>query len=87
MDIASLTVVLSVVAVVAAAVLVVSNEPPPWVWLVSCAGSLPLSGVLLDGPAVTAALGENSVAVWALRLAVASTVTVVLSFLAGLTDR
>ena len=83
MDITSLTVVLSAVAVVAAAVLVVSNEPPLWVHLLGCAGSLPLSGVLLRGPAVTSVLGEGSAAVWGLRLAVASTVTAVLSFFFG----
>ncbi|XUL93037.1 hypothetical protein ACQ86D_45935 [Streptomyces galilaeus] len=83
MDIASLTVVLSAVAVVSATVLVVSNEPPLWVCLLSSAGSLPLSGVVLDAPAVTSVLADGSPATWALRLAVAATVTVVLSFFFG----
>ena len=83
MDIASLTVVLSVIVVLAASVLVVSNEPPLWVYLLSGAGSLPLSGVLLDVPAVSSVLVDGSAAAWGLRLAVASTVTVVLSFFFG----
>ncbi|MFE2420847.1 hypothetical protein [Streptomyces hokutonensis] len=87
MDITSLTVVLSAVAVIAATVLVVSNEPPLWVCLLSCVGSLPLSGVLLDAPAVTSALGEGSAATWGLRLAVAASVTVVLSFFFGADGR
>ncbi|WP_405991936.1 hypothetical protein [Streptomyces sp. NBC_00986] len=80
MDIASLTVVLSVIAVVAASVLVVSNEPPLWVCLLSCAGSFPLGSALLHGPDFTSAIEDGSAAAWALRLAVAFTVMVVLSF-------
>ena len=87
MDITSLTVVLSAVAVVAASVLIAFNEPPLWVYLLSCAGSFPLSSALLYGPDFTSVLGDGSAAAWGLRLAVASTVTVVLSFFFGKDSR
>lgn len=87
MDIISLTVVLSVVVVVAASVLIAFNEPPLWVCLLSCAGSLPLSSALLNGPDFTSAIGDGSVGAWAVRLAVTSTVTTVLSFFVGKDSR
>ncbi|MFJ9244575.1 hypothetical protein [Streptomyces sp. NPDC101776] len=83
MDITSLTVVLSVIVVVAASVLIAFNEPPLWVYLSSCAGSYPLSSALLGGPDFTAPVADGSAAAWGLRLAVTATVTVVLSFLFG----
>ncbi|MBK3574161.1 hypothetical protein JHN63_10065 [Streptomyces sp. MBT65] len=83
MDITSLTVVLSVIVVVAASVLIAFNEPPLWVYLLSCAGSYPLGSALLGGPDFTSPIADGSMAAWGLRLAVASTVTVVLSFLFG----
>ncbi len=86
MDISSLTVVLSGIAVVAASVLIACNEPPLWVYLLGCAGSLPLSSALLDGVDFTSVAsrgGDGSVGAWALRVAVAATVTVVLSFFFG----
>ncbi|MFJ3896305.1 MULTISPECIES: hypothetical protein [unclassified Streptomyces] len=83
MDISSLTVVLSGIAVLAASVLIAFNEPPLWVYLSGCAGSLPLSGALLDGVDVTSAVGVDSGGVWALRVVGAATVTVVLSFFFG----
>ncbi|WP_329254376.1 hypothetical protein OG223_28255 [Streptomyces sp. NBC_01478] len=83
MDITSLTVVLSVIVVVAASVLIAFNEPPLWVYLLSCAGSLPLGSALLSGPDFTSSIADGSAAAWALRLAVTSTVTVVLSFFFG----
>lgn len=82
MDIASLTVVLSVIVVVSASVLIAFNEPPLWVYGLSCVGSFPLSSALLHGPDFTSAIEDGSAA-WALRLAVTSTVTVVLSFFFG----
>lgn len=87
MDITSLTVVLSVIAVVAASVLIAFNEPPLWVYALSCVGSLPLSSTLLHGPDFTSAIADGSAAAWALRLALASTVTVVLSFFFGKDSR
>jgi hypothetical protein len=87
MDITSLTVVLSVIVVVAASVLIAFNEPPLWVYLLSCAGSFPLSSVLMRRPAFAAVAEDGSAAAWALRLAVAFTVTVVLSFLFGKDSR
>jgi len=86
MDITSLTVVLSVIVVVSASVLIAFNEPPLWVYGLSCVGSFPLSSALLHGPDFTSAIEDGSAA-WALRLAVASTVTVVLSFLFGKDSR
>jgi hypothetical protein len=83
MDITSLTVVLSVIVVVAASVLIVSNEPPLWVCLLSAAGSLPLSSALLDGPDFTSPIDNGSLAAWALRIAVSSTITAVFSFFVG----
>ncbi|MFD6287567.1 hypothetical protein [Streptomyces sp. NPDC060205] len=80
MDITTLTVVLSAVVVVAAGFLVASNEPPLWLYALGCAGSWPLSHVLLDGPDFTAALGDGSVGAWAVRLAVTSAVMALLSF-------
>lgn len=87
MDITSLTVVLSAIAVVAASVLVAFNEPPLWVYLLSCVGSFPLGSALLRGPDFTSAVADCSAAAWALRLAVTATVTVVLSFLFGKDSR
>ncbi|MFE1802856.1 hypothetical protein ACFW9L_42720 [Streptomyces sp. NPDC059517] len=81
MDITTLTVVLSAVVVVAAAFLIASNEPPLWLYALGCAGSWPLSHVLLDGPGRTAGLGDGSVGAWAVRLAVTTTVTALLSFI------
>ncbi|MFF6990964.1 hypothetical protein [Streptomyces sp. NPDC010273] len=83
MDISSLTAVLSGIAVVAASVLIACNEPPLWVCLLGCAGSLPLSSALLDGVGFTSVVGDGSVGAWALRVVVAATVTVVLSFFFG----
>ncbi|MER7642756.1 hypothetical protein [Streptomyces sp. NPDC126522] len=83
MDISSLTVVLSGIAVVAASVLIAFNEPPLWVYLLGCAGSLPLSSALLDGVDFTSVVGDGSIGAWALRVTVAATVTVVLSFFFG----
>ncbi|MFJ2263113.1 hypothetical protein ACIOKD_33225 [Streptomyces sp. NPDC087844] len=80
MDITWLTVVLSTVVVVAAAFLIASNEPPLWLCALGCAGSWPLSHALLDGPDFTAALGDGSAGAWAVRLAVTTTVTALLSF-------
>ncbi len=59
MDISSLTVVLSGIAVVAASVLIACNEPPLWVYLLGCAGSLPLSSALLDGVDFTSVAGTG----------------------------
>ena len=83
MDITSLTVVLSVIVIVSASVLIAFNEPPLWVYVLSCAGSFPLGSVLLHGPDFTSAIEDGSAAAWALRLTVTFTVTVVLSFLFG----
>ncbi|WP_405861430.1 hypothetical protein OG407_25255 [Streptomyces sp. NBC_01515] len=87
MDIASLTVVLSVIVVVSASVLIAFNEPPLWVYVLSCAGSFPLSGVLLRQAAFASVIEDGSAAAWGLRLTVASTVAVVLSFLFGKDSR
>jgi hypothetical protein len=87
MDITSLTVVLSVIVVVSASVLIAFNEPPLWVYVLSCAGSFPLGSVLLHGPDFTSAIEDGSAAAWALRLTVTFTVTVVLSFLFGKDSR
>ncbi len=87
MDITSLTVVLSVIVVVSASVLIAFNEPPLWVYGLSCVGSFPLSSALLHGPDFTSAIEDGSAAAWALRLAVTSTVTVVLSFFFGKDSR
>ncbi|WP_106971647.1 hypothetical protein [Streptomyces xylophagus] len=83
MDITSLTVVLSVIVVVAASVLIVSNEPPLWVYLLSGAGALLLSRALLDGPDFTSVIGDDLLGTWAVRLALTSTLTAVLSFFVG----
>ncbi|MET7487203.1 hypothetical protein [Streptomyces sp. NPDC005538] len=83
MDIISLTVVLSAVVVVAASVLIASNEPPLWIYALSAAGSLLLSDALLHGPAATSVLGDNFVGAWAVRIALTSAVTAVLGFFVG----
>ncbi|MFD9434837.1 hypothetical protein [Streptomyces sp. NPDC060002] len=83
MDITSLTVVLSVVVIVAAAVLIASNGPPLWVCLLTGAGSLPLSKALLGTPCFTSTVGDGGVAPWVVRLAVTCTLTAVLSFFVG----
>ena len=83
MDIISLTVVLSAVVVAAASVLIASNEPPLWIYALSAAGSLLLCDALLHGPAVTSVLSDNLVGTWAVRIALTSTVTAVLSFFVG----
>ncbi|MFG2370205.1 hypothetical protein ACGFY9_01835 [Streptomyces sp. NPDC048504] len=87
MDIASLTVVLSVIVVVSASVLIAFNEPPLWVYGLSCAGSFPLSGVLMRQAVFASVIEDGSAAAWALRLAGAFTVAVVLSFLFGKDSR
>ncbi|MBK3574589.1 hypothetical protein JHN63_12335 [Streptomyces sp. MBT65] len=83
MDIVSLTVVLSVIVALAASVLIVSNEPPWWVYALSALGALTLSRALLDGPDLTSAVRANSLAAWAVRLALTSTITAVSSFFVG----
>ncbi|MFD9321180.1 hypothetical protein ACFWDQ_26535 [Streptomyces sp. NPDC060053] len=83
MDITSLIVVLSVVVIVAAAVLVASNEPPLWLYLLTGAGSLPLSKVLLGTPCFTSAVGDGGVTPWVVWLAVTCTLTATLSFVVG----
>ncbi|MER5199305.1 hypothetical protein ACWD3J_40500 [Streptomyces sp. NPDC002755] len=83
MDITSLTVVLSVVVIVAAAVLIASNEPPPWLFLLTGAGSLPLSEVLLGTPCFASTVGDAGVAPWVVRLAVTCTLTAASSFFVG----
>lgn len=80
MDITSLTVALSVVVIVAAAVVTAPNQPPLWIYLLTCAGSWPLSSALLDEPALTSAVGNSAVGEWAVRLAVTSTLTAASSF-------
>ena len=83
MDITSLTVILSVIVVAAASVLIASNEPPLWVYLLSGAGSLPLSSALFNGPDFASAIGDDSLSAWAVRLALTSTLTAVLSYFVG----
>ncbi|MFJ6087871.1 hypothetical protein ACIQI8_41485 [Streptomyces sp. NPDC092369] len=83
MDITSLTVILSVVVIVTASILVASNEPPLWVYALTCAGTVPLSHALLDMPEFSTAVGHSTVGEWAVRLAVTSTLTAVLSFFVG----
>ncbi|WP_314221784.1 hypothetical protein [Streptomyces zaehneri] len=83
MDITSLTVVLSVVVIVAASVLTASNEPPLWVYLLTGAGSLPLSHALLGTQYLSSTVGDGGVAPWVVRLAVVATLTAALSFLVG----
>ncbi|MET8164005.1 hypothetical protein ABZT34_07030 [Streptomyces sp. NPDC005329] len=83
MDITSLIVVLSVLVIVAAAVLVVSHEPPLWVCLLTGAVSLPLSKVLLGTSFFTSTVGEGGVTPWVVRLAVTSTLTAAVSFFVG----
>ncbi|WP_327402550.1 hypothetical protein OG194_22095 [Streptomyces sp. NBC_01288] len=87
MDIASLTVVLSVIVVVSASVLIAFNEPPLWVYVLSCAGSFPLGSALMRQAAFASVIEDGSAAAWGLRLAVAFTVAVVLSFLFGKDSR
>jgi hypothetical protein len=87
MNITSLTVVLSLVVIVATAVLIASNEPPLWVYLLTGAGSLPLTSVLLNAPAFTSAVGNGAVVEWTVRLAVTSTLTAALSFFVGKDSR
>ncbi|MCX4763667.1 hypothetical protein OG562_22420 [Streptomyces sp. NBC_01275] len=87
MDIATLTVVLSVVVIFAAAVLTASNEPPLWVCLLTGAGSLPLSGALVNAPVFTSSVGDSGAGEWAVRLAVASTLTAASSFFVGRDSR
>ncbi|MFH0177507.1 hypothetical protein ACIA6D_08920 [Streptomyces cacaoi] len=83
MDITSLTVVLSVVVIVAAVVLTASNEPPLWVYLLTGAGSLPLSHALLGTPCFASTIGDSGAAPWVVRLAVTCTLTAALSFFVG----
>ncbi|WP_327184182.1 hypothetical protein [Streptomyces sp. NBC_01334] len=83
MDITSLTVVLSVVVIVAASVLTASNEPPLWVYLLTGAGSLPLSHALLGTYCFSSTVGDSGVAPWVVRLAVTGTLTAALSFFVG----
>ncbi|MFF1444496.1 hypothetical protein [Streptomyces sp. NPDC058295] len=83
MDITSLTVVLSVVVIVAASVLTASNEPPLWVYLLTGAVSLPLSHVLLGTRYLSSTVGDSGVAPWVVRLAVIGTLTAALSFFVG----
>ncbi|MFI6335946.1 hypothetical protein [Streptomyces sp. NPDC050535] len=83
MDITSLVVALSAVVIITAALLTVTNEPPLWVYLLSGAGTLPLTGALLKTSALTSAVGGSSVGEWAVRVAVVSTVTATLSFFIG----
>ncbi|WP_326721772.1 hypothetical protein OHT59_22400 [Streptomyces sp. NBC_00243] len=87
MDITSLTVVLSVVVIAAAAVLTASNEPPLWVYALTCTGSWPLSSALFNEPAYTSAVGNGAVGEWAVRIAIASTLTALLSFAFGRESR
>ncbi|KPI26731.1 hypothetical protein ACFV4T_41165 [Streptomyces sp. NPDC059755] len=83
MDITSLTVVLGVVVIVAASVLTASNEPPLWVYLLTGAGSLPLSHALLGTHCLSSTVGDSGVAPWVVRLAVIGTLTAALSFFVG----
>ncbi|MFE9883035.1 hypothetical protein [Streptomyces sp. NPDC005784] len=87
MDITSLTVVLSVVVILAASVLTASNEPPLWVYAVTCVGSWPVSSALLNAPAFASAVGHSAVGEWAVRIAVTSTFTAVSSFFVGKDSR
>ncbi|MGW3409493.1 hypothetical protein [Streptomyces sp. NPDC000888] len=80
MDITSLTVVLSVVVIATAAVLTASNEPPLWVYVLTCTGSWPLSSALFNAHAYTSAVGNGAVGQWAVRIAIASSLTALLSF-------
>ncbi|MEV7340674.1 hypothetical protein [Streptomyces sp. NPDC093544] len=87
MDITSLTVILGVVVMIAAAILITFNEPPLWTCLLTGAGSLPLSAALLNTPAFTSAVGNSSVGEHVVRFAIASTLTAVLSFFVGKDSR
>ncbi|MCX5008769.1 hypothetical protein OHB05_40305 [Streptomyces sp. NBC_00638] len=57
-----------------------SNEPPLWVYLLACLSSWPASSALLDASVFASAVGNSTVGEWAVRLAVTSTATAVLSF-------
>ncbi|MER5432675.1 hypothetical protein [Streptomyces sp. NPDC002588] len=83
MDITSLTVALSVVVIIAAAVLTASNQPPLWVCLLAGLGSWPLSTVLLGTPTLASAVGNGTVSAWAVRFTVAATLTTASSFFGG----
>lgn len=87
MDITSLTVALSVVVFLAASVLTASNEPPLWVYALTCVGSWPVSSALLNAPAFASTVGNSTVGQWAVRLAVTSTFTAVSSFFVGKDSR
>ncbi|MDH6214876.1 hypothetical protein [Streptomyces pseudovenezuelae] len=87
MDITSLTVVLSVIVVVTASVLIVANEPPLWVYALTCVGSWLPSAALLKAPAFVTGVGHSTVGEWAVRLALTSTLTAAVSFFVGKDSR
>ncbi|MFD9464887.1 hypothetical protein [Streptomyces sp. NPDC060027] len=68
------------VPALAASLLAASNEPPLWVYLLACMGSWPASSALLDASVFASTVGNSAVGEWAVRLAVTSAATAVLSF-------